>query len=257
MDRFELIQSLAKQAGNAIKNIHPKTSVSDKDGRGNFVTEADKKSEEILINGISTYFPTDTILSEETASTLSTDELLHLPNLWVIDPLDGTADFRYERNHCAVSIGYIEHGKVLHGAVYNPFMNEWYVASKGKGAFRNEKIITVGTQTDITKSTVYTTNAYEPEQTTKHLEMLLKIQPSPWILIRGSAALQLCEIASGQADLCFSTVLRPWDVAGSYIILEEAGADIKDMTNNPVSFLTSHIVTGNQTLVQQFLSIVS
>lgn len=257
MTTQELLLDLTKDAGNAIRSIDPSSGVTEKKGSGNFVTAADKTSERIIMSGIKKYFPTHTILSEETASLLSQEQLRNAPNLWVIDPIDGTADFRYQLHHCAVSVAYIESGTVMSGCVFNPFTNDVYLAHRKQGAYLNDKRIFVTKKTTLEKATVSTTNAYSPEERRIHIETLLKLPITPWSTIRGSGALSLCEVAAAKTDLCFSFVLNPWDTAAAHLILEEAGSAVVNKKGERADFFSPEIIVGHSKLVQAFLEIIN
>ena len=126
--RSEVLKNIARVAGEAIRNAIPTDGVIEKEGRANIVTAADLASEKIIMDAIRANFPLDAILSEETTSTI--EDPLQTERLWVIDPIDGTSNFRHERNYSAISIGYIENGEMIMGAVYDPFRDELFTRRK-------------------------------------------------------------------------------------------------------------------------------
>ncbi len=249
---FDAIKKAVLEAGEAVLKARPTDGIITKDeGRLNFVTGADLESEKILKEAIEKNFPDHSILSEETESNLG--DLLSVDYLWVIDPIDGTSNFRYERGYSGISVGLIEKGEPQFGLIYDPFRNELFHAQKGKGAFLNGNPIHAGNKTDLAKATVMTDNSYDPNGTRSNLKMLLKLNPTPWVLIRGSAVLAFCDIASGRADVYAHQYLKPWDNAAGFIIAKEAGAVIKGLKGEDVNFTASSLVVGNQTLVKQFI----
>jgi myo-inositol-1(or 4)-monophosphatase len=171
-DRSELAKEAARAGGAALLSVLPDTGIVAKAGRGNFVTAGDLASEKAIMDLIKKYFPHDQILSEETESTIP--DLLKAPNLWVIDPIDGTNNFRNGRNYSAVSVGYVEKGVSKIGAVFDPFRNELFFAEAGKGATLNEKPLRVGALDDLTKGTVTADNSYDPAGTRSNMELFLK-----------------------------------------------------------------------------------
>ena len=257
MTRTDFIKQIAQEAGQAILSIVPDSGIEEKLGRGNYVTAGDKKSESIIVSGITTHFPQDIILSEETESKETETELLGAPHLWIIDPIDGTANFRYQRKYSAVSIGYAEYGQLMLGIVYDPFRNETYYAKRNEGAFHNGIKVKINTTNDIHSSIIITDNSYNAAITRQHIEALLKIPETPWLQMKGSAALELCEVAAGQADLFFSFCLNPWDTAAGYLMIEEAGGIITNKIGTPVNFFSPEIIAGNKIIVQQFISTIS
>lgn len=250
----EVIRESVLRAGEAVLKARPTEGIITKEGRGNYVTAADLASEKIIIGAIQKNFPDHSILSEETESHLG--DLLLIDHLWVIDPIDGTSNFRYGRDYSGISVGYVEKGVPQVGFIYNPFRNEFFHAERGKGAFVNDRQIEVSAETDLAKATVITGNSYEPKITRSNLEMLLKIPQTPWVLIRGSAVLEYCDIAAGRADLFAHQAVKPWDNAAAFVILQEAGAVIKGLNGEDVNFTASSLVTGNKTLVDQFLEAI-
>lgn len=258
MSRDDLIKQAVREAGRIVLQSVPSEGVIQKEGQANIVTAADFASEKAIVTLIKKNFPNDAILSEETLSEL--DDPLSKSSLWVIDPIDGTNNFRYQRNYSAVSVGYLENGIPQIGAAHNPFTNEFYFAARGKGAFLNDKKIHVSNQTDITKASIGTGNQYDHTKARRNFELLLKLPKLAWVLIRGSAVLELCEIASAKIDLFFHNGMRPWDNAAAFLLIEEAGGVIKDFKGKNANILTSEkedVVTGNPKLVEEFLRIVN
>lgn len=247
-----IIREAAQMAGKYIKTAEPQAGIIQKEGRGNFVTAADLASEKIIIDLIKTHFPQDEILSEETKNEITNVKAAEA--LWVIDPIDGTNNFAHQRNYSCVSIGYVEKGITKLGAVYNPFVDEFFFAEKGKGAFLNGKKIQIGNETNLTQGCVCTDNSYNPSVTQHHVELLLKIQPLPFLLLKGSAALIMCDIAAGRVDLYFHTAMYPWDIAAALLVIQEAGGIAKNFSGETITFDSPEVIVGNEALVQAFLS---
>ncbi|MEK7517809.1 MAG: inositol monophosphatase [Patescibacteria group bacterium] len=251
-DVLDVLLSAVKAGGKAARSVVPSSGIIPKEGRGNFVTAGDLASEKAVLKIIKKQFPKDAILSEETESNLSNSELLNLSRLWVLDPIDGTNNFRNLRYYSCVSLGFVEKGVILAGAIYDFYHDELFHAELGKGAYLNQPI-SVGKQKDLSQATVATDNSYNPEETKHNLELLLKVNPIPFVLMRGSAALMMCEIASGRTDLFFHTVLRPWDNAAGFLIVEEAGGVVRGLKGENINFLSPTAVIGNKELVKQFV----
>lgn len=249
--RIELAKEAAKIAGNIIKSSHPQKGTTAKEGRLNFVTAADLESEKAIIECIKRENPHDTILSEETHSSL--DNPLAIDHLWVIDPIDGTNNFRRQRDYSAVSIGYVENGETVLGAIYNPFRDELFTVEKGKGAFLNGNPIHVAEETNLAKTEIATDNWYDPEGTRQNLELILKLKKIPFMFMKGSAVLVLAEVACGRTDLYVHNFLKPWDNAVGFLLVREAGGVVKNLNGEHVSFLSPQAVAGNATLVEQFI----
>src|SRR5262245_17549037 len=133
--RVDFVKTLALAGGEAIRGMLPTEQVREKAGRGNFVTAADEASEGAILRLIAEAFPGDAVLTEE--SRPRAGELSAVQHLWVIDPLDGTNNFRFGRPYIAVSVGLVEGGELRAGAVHDPFRDELFFAARGAGAFRN------------------------------------------------------------------------------------------------------------------------
>lgn len=251
----QVIKEAAFAAGGFIKTANPTKGIINKEGRCNFVTAADLASEKMIIDLIKTHFPNDEILSEETNNDLK--NILEKDALWIIDPIDGTNNFAHQRNYSCVSIGYAEKGIIKLGAIYNPFAEEVFFAEKGKGAFVNDVKISIGDGKNLNESVIGTDNSYYPEVGKKHLQLLLSLQPTAFTLMKGSAALLLCEIASGRTDLYFHTDINAWDTAAGILLIEEAGGVVKNLQGKIVTYDSREIVVGNKTLVDQFITMVT
>ena len=133
--RSELAKRAARAGGTALLSVVPDAGIIAKEGRGNFVTAGDLASEKAIMDLIRKYFPNDQILSEETASDIT--NLLEVPKLWVIDPIDGTWNFA---NHIPIwgsLIAVNKNGETIYAAMYFPLDDSFYWAEKGKGAFCN------------------------------------------------------------------------------------------------------------------------
>jgi myo-inositol-1(or 4)-monophosphatase len=195
-------------------------TVSSKSQINDLVTQADKESEEAIFEVIRQDYPDHFILSEEAG------ELVMDSNIkWIIDPIDGTVNFANGIPICCVSIGVEQDGKMILGAVYNPFMNEFYFAQTGFGATLNENKIRVSEKDDIMRSCLVTGFPYsyldEPNGPLEVFEKFIR-QGIP-VRRLGSAAIDLCWVAAGRFDGFYEHNLRAWDSAAGFLIVEEAG----------------------------------
>lgn len=254
MDRTKsFLTTITKQAGRILLDAAQKQAViTEKEGLGNFVTETDVKIEQFLIHAISSEFPQDGILSEETHQDLEAAE--QAEHLWIIDPLDGTSNFVYKRNFSAVSIAYARKGEVQMGCVYDPFSNELYIAEKGQGSYLNDVKQQLPERPASHRLIIGTDNSYKPGTVKKHLQLVGKIEPSPWISMRGSAALALCWIASGKMDVYLHTDLKPWDSAAGLLIAQEAGSIAVNLENNPIDWRSPEVLVGGSAVIQSVIS---
>jgi myo-inositol-1(or 4)-monophosphatase len=187
------------------------------------VTIADTEIEKLVIGLIKEKYPDHAILAEESMSETRTDG-----PLWIIDPLDGTNNYLHSiPNHC-ISIAYAEKGKILSALVSAPALGETYTAERGKGAFLNDKPIAVSQFSTLEQSMLCTGYAdlrkYEDGTNLKVWDVIAR--KCSGIRRYGSAALDLCWLASGRFDGFWERDLSPWDIAAGSLIVEEAGGII-------------------------------
>lgn len=228
--------------------------IANKEGVNNLVTEADHASEKAIIDIIKKDFPDHLILSEECGASGIESEYK-----WIIDPIDGTVNFANGIPICCVSIGLEHNGEMILGAVYNPNMNEFFFAEKGKGATLNEKKIAVSKKTEVVTSCLVTGFPYtyldEANGPIQVFEKLIR-QGIP-VRRLGSAAIDLCWVAAGRFDGFYEHKLSAWDSAAGFLIVEEAGGRVTDFKGNYYSPYQPHIVATNGKIHDELLKYVN
>lgn len=219
-----------------------KFTVSNKEGFNNLVTEADHAAEKAIIQTIQNQFPDHYILCEETGEIETPS-----PYKWIVDPIDGTVNFAHNIPICCVSIALEYKGEVIMGAVYNPVMNEFFVAEKGKGATLNGEPISVSKKTDFLKSCLVTGFPYtyldSPNSPLKVFERMLRLGLPVRRL--GSAALDLCWVAAGRFDGFYEHHLQPWDCAAGFLIVQEAGGKVTHFDGSHFSPYRADLIATN------------
>lgn len=254
--RLDVIRDAALKAGDEVLKYDPNViKAKVKSTAGDLVTAADLASEKVITEIIKGEFPNDLVISEETVKgqELLTARLLPTLNGWVIDPIDGTNNFKKGMGYSGISIGYIENGEIMLGAVYDPYRKELFVAQKGAGATCNGKQIRVSKGSDFDSGTrVCTSNSYEGG-TRANLARYEKLG-QVWVDVLGSAVLIMTDVACGRLDLYHHNGLKPWDNAAAFLILVEAGAKITDLKGQPTTWLTNEAVVGNPLLVDAFIA---
>jgi myo-inositol-1(or 4)-monophosphatase len=229
-------------------------TISNKEGVNNLVTEADHASEKAIFEVIRSEYPDHYLLSEE-AGAITMDSSFK----WIIDPIDGTVNFAHGLPLCCVSIGVEQDGEMILGAVYNPFINEFYFAQKGFGATLNDKKIQVSKETDLSKACLVTGFPYTYlDQAYGPLEVFSKLIRSGVPVRRlGSAAIDLCWVAAGRFDGFYEHKLQAWDSAAGFLIVEEAGGRVSDFTGQRYSPYQPHIIATNGKIHDHLVKIVS
>jgi myo-inositol-1(or 4)-monophosphatase len=229
-------------------------SVSNKEGVNNLVTEADHASEKAIIQHIRSAFPDHYILSEEAG-----EDAQNSSYKWIIDPIDGTVNFANGIPICCVSIALEHDEKMILGAVYNPFMNEFFFAEHDSGAFLNDKPISVSTQPEVKNSCMVTGFPYtyldSPNGPLQVFSRLIR----KGIPVRrlGSAAIDLCWVAAGRFDGFYEHKLQAWDSAAGFLIVEEAGGTVTDFKGAPYSPYQPHLVATNGKIHNELLKWIS
>lgn len=228
--------------------------VSSKSTVNDLVTEVDKKSETAIINIIRETYPDHFILSEEVGE-IKTDSSVK----WIIDPIDGTVNYANGIPICCVSIGVEKDGEMVLGAVYNPFMNELFVAEKGQGATLNGKPIHVSTKADVSKSCLVTGFPYQWQDMPNNPLVVFERVIKEGIPLRrlGSAAIDLCWVACGRFDGFYEHHLQAWDSAAGYLIVEEAGGKVTDFSGNRFSPYQKQILATNGHIHSALLDLVN
>lgn len=220
------LQSLARAAGEILReHFHQHNHIQLK-GEINLVTEADQRSEAYLLQEITARFPDHEIIAEESGKIMGDPE-----HCWYIDPLDGTTNFAHGLPIFSVSLAYAFQSQLTLGVVYNPISDELFAAEKGKGATLNGKPIEVARRAELAKSLVVTGFPYDrftnPVNNLNYFnKFVLRVQG---IRRLGSAALDLCYVAAGWLDGYWELHTEPWDLAAGAVIASEAGAKVSRM----------------------------
>lgn len=232
-----LASMLATEAGELVERMRADLEQPDggsmdsetKSSTVDVVTAADKAAEELILSGLISARPADAILGEEGADRDGTTGVR-----WLVDPIDGTTNYVYDLPGYTVSIGAEVDGRLAVGAVYEPKRNVLYAASLGGGATRNGEAIRCSRKAELPTALVATGFGYLADRRRGQAEVLVELLPKVRDIRRsGSAALDLCLVATGQVDAYFERGLNPWDLAAGSIIAEEAGAVVGDLRSGP------------------------
>jgi len=231
---MERIMELIRRCGEIIKNADRENLLVDsKSGRANFVTEYDKKVQEVLKDGLSEIVPDAVFIGEEGEQSTFSEQ----GKFFIVDPIDGTTNFIKDYHVSCISVALIEDGKCIRAHVYNPYLDEMFYAEAGKGAYLNGKRIHVSEQPLENGVVLFGSSPYNPELSAKSFEMAYSYFKQALDIRRsGSAALDLCSIAAGRAELYFELILSPWDHAAGGLIVEEAGGVVTDIDGKAYTY---------------------
>jgi myo-inositol-1(or 4)-monophosphatase len=242
---------LVKEAGAyALAEQKKNLQIERKSNEFDLVTNVDKHNEEFIQSEVAKVYPDHEYLGEEGAKTKTSSGIR-----WIVDPIDGTLNFAHGLPIWCVSIGVEVNGKIECGAIYDATRNELFTATRGGGAFLNEKRIFVSKTNDPGLSLFVTGFAYNiAENEGKAIERFEAFLRRGLIVRRlGSAALDLCYTACGRFDGFFEGNLAPWDKAAGSLILEEAGGKLTHYNSANHSIYEKDIIASNG-LVHEMMS---
>lgn len=212
------IANIAKQAGKMIAETKA-TQVTQKSSAADVVTDMDLKSQQFMIQECAKLLPNSSFLAEEEGR-----QTIGAGFTWVIDPIDGTTNYMYQYQHSCVSIALYEHGHALIGVVYNPYLDECFLAVDECQSTCNGVPIHVSENTMSEGLVLIGTSPYHKHLADQSFSVFKRLFLAARDLRRsGSAALDLCYVASGRADAFYEAILQPWDYAAGLLILQQAG----------------------------------
>ena len=220
-----------------------------------YVTEVDRAAEQAIVETLAEAYPGHAILAEEGGGSSDKDSEYQ----WVIDPLDGTTNFLHGFPQYSISIALLYRGVVTQAVVYDPNRNDLFTASKGGGAFVNNRRIRVGKRLYLRDALIGTGFPYTDFA---HLDTYLAIfrdllQQTAGLRRPGSAALDLAYVAAGYYDGFFELGLHAWDIAAGVLLIQEAGGLVSDFDGNETYLHTGNIIAGSPKIFGQLLKAIA
>ena len=224
------LQTLARQAGDILRSGYGQEHTIQQKGVTDLVTEVDHRSEALIIRTIRQAYPDHRILTEESGDLQGDAD-----HCWYTDPLDGTLNYAHSLPLFCVSLAYAEGQQAVLGAVYDPMRDEMFSAEKGKGAWLNGQPIHVSATPDLIHSLLATGFPYDLwKSPLNNLEFFNHFtQRTQGVRRLGSAALDLCYVASGRLDGFWEIRLNAWDIAAGGLIVQEAGGVVSQLFGQP------------------------
>ncbi|KON79588.1 inositol monophosphatase [Azoarcus sp. PA01] len=220
-----------------------------------FVTEVDQAAEAAIIEVLRDAYPEHGILAEESGESA---ESANSEYQWIIDPLDGTTNFIHGFPQYAISIALAKNGVLEQAVVFDPTRNELFTATKGRGAFLNDRRIRVSKRTRLNEALIGTGFPYrEFDNIDAYLGMFKDLtQKTAGIRRPGAAALDLAYVACGRLDGFWEMGLQPWDMAAGALMIQEAGGLISDLAGEAAYMETGNIVAGTPKVFGQLLQVI-
>ena len=221
-----------------------------------FVTEVDHAAETAIIDTLLGAYPGHGILAEESGSSRGARDSEYV---WIIDPLDGTTNFIHGLPTYAVSIGLAFRNQMQQAVVYDPARNDLFYATKGRGAYLNDKRLRVSRRSRMADALIGTGFPFRKgDDLGRYLHMMETVMKVCAGMRRpGAAALDLCYVAAGWYDGFFETGLSPWDVAAGSLLVTEAGGLIGNFTGEADFLHQREIVAGNPKIYAQLVQLLA
>ena len=261
----------ARRAGSIINRASldlERVKVSRKT-HNDFVTEIDEAAEKAIIDVLLTAYPDHRILAEESGRSAGAKDarkavagqsVVSMDNdaehLWIIDPLDGTTNFIHGFPQYCVSIGLLQKGVITQSVIYDPNRNDLFVATKGRGAFLNDRRIRVSKRHRMNEALLGTGFPFKNLETLDRYLAMFRLMTGQSAGIRrpGAAALDLAYVAAGRLDGFFEIGLMPWDIAAGSLLVTEAGGLIGDFQGDPDYLHTGDVLAGTPKIFGQLVA---
>ncbi|HXW18048.1 MAG TPA: inositol monophosphatase family protein [Candidatus Acidoferrales bacterium] len=251
---LEIAVEAAREAGEILVAEHSRPQKISYKGEVDIVTETDKKSEAAIVNRLQTHFPKHAIVAEEGSG----DAAAASRYCWYVDPLDGTTNFAHGYPCFAVSIALFEEGVPLVAAVLNPIANELFTATRGGGAFLNQKRIHVSQIATISKSLLATGFPSHKRTSNPNIyyywEFTLR---SHGVRRAGSAALDLSSVACGRFEAFWEFGLKAWDSAAGILLVREAGGTVTDFAGHPYHAGDRELIASNGLIHEEMRAVAA
>lgn len=257
MNDIEIARQAARRGAEVLLRYWEHLGKDDADLKAwhDWVSRADRESEEAIFACIREHFPNDAFLGEESGSTGAAQAA----RTWVIDPLDGTSNYLQHFPVWSVSIALRQDGETIAGVIYEPLRDLFFTAERGAGAFKNDARMNVSDQAVVEGSFLATGFPFRAQEYVDAYVAIFTdiIRVSKGVRRAGSAALDLAYTAAGVFDGFFEMHLAPWDVAAGALLVEEAGGVVTDFSGGPRWLERGNIVGAAPKVHAELLSIIA
>jgi len=244
----------ARRAGNLIHRAADKIDhlTVTKKSHSDYVSEVDRAAEQTIIETLLEAYPGHAILAEESGTQGESEYV------WIIDPLDGTTNFLHGVPQYAVSIALMHHGVLTQAVIYDPTKNDLFTATRGRGAFLNDRRIRVSKRVNLADALIGTGFPYTRfEHEDAYFGIFRDLMHKTSGLRRpGAASLDLAWTAAGRFDGFYETGLKPWDIAAGCLLITEAGGMVSDLSGSDGYLKSGHICAGSPLIHEQMLKVI-
>jgi len=233
--------NIARESGALLAQLFKRPREISYKRPSDLVTDADRRSEALIIERLQSYFPKHAMVAEEGGGAKTESDYC-----WYVDPLDGTTNFAHGFPVFCVTLGLAYRGEVIAGVVYDPLRDELFAAERGSGAYLNNTRIHVSKTAKLSESLVATgfpPFALDHQLNIEYYSRFTKL--SHGIRRAGSAALDLCSVASGRFEGFWELKLNPWDKAAGTLMVTEAGGRVSDLKGGAFDLLADEVFASN------------
>jgi myo-inositol-1(or 4)-monophosphatase len=244
---------IAREAGALLAQLFQSPQEISYKRKSDLVTEADRRSEALIVQRLRSHFPSHAVVGEEGGGQKTDSDYC-----WYVDPLDGTTNFAHGFPVFCVTLGLACRGEIVAGVVYDPTRDELFTAERGAGAYLNNKRIHVSKTASLSESLLAT--GFPPFATNHDLNIQFYFRfttLSHGIRRPGSAALDLCSVAAGRFEGFWELKLNPWDKAAGSLLVIEAGGRMTDLAGGPFSVLGDEVFASNGLVHDEMLQVFS
>jgi len=253
---MNIMTAAALKAGRSLRNDFgrlPSMNIARK-GPGDFVSQADKKAEDILYNELEKARPGYSFRMEESGTHEGVDK----SHCWHVDPLDGTTNFLHGIPQFAVSIGLERDGALVAGVIYNPITDDLYIAEKGQGAYHNNRRMRVSACIEAVDSLIAIGIPHIGKEGRQRFfaELTATMAVFGGHRRMGAAALDLAGVAAGQYEAFYERGLNSWDIAAGIVLVREAGGFVSDLKGGADYMKTGGLIAGNEAIHRELVQVL-
>lgn len=221
-----------------------------------FVTDIDQAVEQAIIETLLKAYPDHAILAEESGASANLND--ESEYAWIIDPIDGTTNFMHGYPQYCVSIALSQRGVITQAVVYDPVRNDLFTATKGGGAYLNDKRVRVTKHDRISNALISAGHAYGPKAIDEYLKMYaVMAEKCQAVRTAGAAALDMANVAAGRSDGFFEKGLKPWDIAAGSLLITEAGGIVGEFNGESDYLHKGDIIAASPKVFAQMVSLLA
>ena len=248
---LETSVEIAREAGALLAKYFERRVPFELKGEYDLVTEADRASEQLVVERLRSHFPSHSIVAEEGGGHTGKSEYC-----WYVDPLDGTTNFAHGFPMYNVTMALEQSGELIAGVIFDPERNEMFTAERGSGAYLNNRRIRVSKVSQLENTLLATGFPSQKRHQNVNVHFYYQLaMVTHGVRRAGSAALDLAYVASGRLDGFWEFGLKPWDMAAGTLVITEAGGKCSDMSGGPAALRGPHLLADNGLVHQQILDL--